>query len=544
MTLLEESWIPVRRRDGTRDWISPLQISQPDIVALSADRPDFNGALAQLIIGLLQTVLLRPDCPVQTEQRWAQLFDNPPDSGTLAEWLSPFSVAFELDGAGARFMQDFSLRPDQAVENEIGSLLIDCPGENATKNNTDLFVKRGLISAMCRHCAATALLTLQTNAPAGGQGYRVGLRGGGPLTTLILSEPPSSLWRDLWLNVQPARYFLGDGGEPERSELHYIFPWLADNSAIQKEGGELAPAQVHPAHVFFGMPRRIRLDFEHTRAGRCDICQREPLQLISRYITKNYGLNYKGNWSHPLSPYYQGKEGWLPVHPQPGGIGYRHWLAWVCGVSSDKSARRPARSVDNFLTRRPRLSRAPLRLWAFGYDMDNMKARCWYESTLPLYHLAECPVERQRQIAADVALWLSGAELAAHYLRSAVQDAWFSGEVRGDLSAIDASFWSDTQPMFYAHLTRLIELHMNDTQPDDLPMREQWRLALCRAALRLFDEDFVGAGAVERQNPARIAKAYRQLEKSLRGPKMRKALGLPAQLARSETGDEGKVLAI
>jgi CRISPR system Cascade subunit CasA len=29
------------------------------------------------------------------------------------------------------------------------------------------------------------------------------------------------------------------------------------------------------------------------------------------------------------------------------------------------------------------------RLWAFGYDMDNMKARCWYEAQMPLYEIEE-----------------------------------------------------------------------------------------------------------------------------------------------------------
>ena len=26
----------------------------------------------------------------------------------------------------------------------------------------------------------------------------------------------------------------------------------------------------------------------------------------------------------------------LPLHPQPGGLGYRHWLGWVLGLRSDK----------------------------------------------------------------------------------------------------------------------------------------------------------------------------------------------------------------
>lgn len=121
-------------------------------------------------------------------------------------------------------------------------------------------------------------------------------------------------------------------------------------SAIQPDKTELRPAQTHPAQVFWGMPRRIRLDVGSTAKGRCAICWRESDRLVSRYHSKNYGLNYEGDWNHPLSPYYQTKEGWLPLHPQPDGMGYKHWLGWVLGVATDKSATRPARIVERAFT--------------------------------------------------------------------------------------------------------------------------------------------------------------------------------------------------
>jgi CRISPR system Cascade subunit CasA len=274
------------------------------------------------------------------------------------------------------------------------------------------------------------------------------------------------------------------------------------------------------------MPRRIRVDFSVPSAGECDICHQASSSLVRRYLTKNYGLNYKGAWDHPLSPYYRVKEDWLPVHPQPGGIGYRHWLAWVCGFRSEKELRR-ARAVENFLRFRRRTS-SQLRLWAFGYDMDNMKARCWYESALPLYGFADCSAEVQHGIELDVTLWLAGAELAALCLRTAVKDAWFSGESRGDFSAIDASFWSATEPAFYDHLGRLIELRGSGADSAPLQLLEAWHRLLVKTATELFDGYFVGAGPVERQNPRRVAHAYQRLARTLRGPKMRKALGLPS----------------
>lgn len=123
MNLLNVPWMPVRRRDGGREWISPCRMSDPNIVAFDADRPDFNGALAQFAIGLLQTLT-----PVDSPIVWKQLFANPPDAAMLETWFAPAAAAFEFDGEGARFMQDRSLKPVDGNMKEIGVLLIESPG--------------------------------------------------------------------------------------------------------------------------------------------------------------------------------------------------------------------------------------------------------------------------------------------------------------------------------------------------------------------------------------------------------------------------------
>ena len=526
MNLLNEPWLPVRRRDGSRSWVAPNQLADPDIVAFAADRADFNGALAQFAIGLLQATT-----PVDDQASWRQFFNTPPDAAALTGWFAPIASVFEFDGDGARFMQDFSLKPGEGASSAIGGLLIDSPGENTLKNNSDHFIKRGQIEALCPHCAATALLALQINAPAGGAGHRTGLRGGGPLTTLVLCQPTRNLWHDLWLNVCERSVFLAQQGDSRKTLAYFAFPWLADVGVIQPAGGETSPLQVSPDHVFWAMPRRIRLDMDGVGRGDCDICGRPSERLISCYETKNYGFNYKGPWNHPLSPYYEAKEGWLPLHPQPGGIGYRHWLPWVMGLSADKKRQRPARVVEYLRDFRSRSVKGQLRLWAFGFDMENMKARCWYESTLPLYGLVDCEPEAQKSIESEVSVWLAGAETAAYFLRSAVKEAWFGAESRGDLSAVDASFWSATEATFYRQLKAMIETARQESvdETDPLPVREAWHRHLLQTCRQLFDGEFVGAGAVERQNPRRQATAFRALLRNLDGPKIRQALALPVK---------------
>lgn len=307
------------------------------------------------------------------------------------------------------------------------------------------------------------------------------------------------------------------------------FPWLGPISEIQAEKGELSPSQVHPAQLYWAMPRRIHLKTIVRAIGHCAGCGRPSDQLISHYSAKNYGLNYVGDWNHPLSPsYYDTKKGWLPMHPQPDGLGYKHWLGWVLGATTDKSATRPAQVVDRAIGLSHRQTGGQLRLWAFGYDMDNMKARCWYESTLPLYGLADCERETRQRIQAEVSRWLAGAGLASSCLRGAVKDAWFSANARGEFGHVDAAFWSATELPFYRHLQSLIEAARTAIDQPELPTREAWHATLVREAMRLFDHSFVGTGAIERQNPRRAALAFKQLRKNLVGPKMRQALGLPS----------------
>lgn len=525
ISLLTEKWLPVRRKNGQLDWIAPHQISEPDIVAFAANRPDFNGALAQCMIGLLQTT-----APVQGEGNWDQLLDAPPSAAELERWFAPCAAALVFDGEAARFMQDLGL--DGGAECGIDALLVDAAGGSAIDKNTDHFVKRGTVNGMCPHCAATALFTLQTNAPAGGAGHRTSLRGGGPLTTLIVAVPPASLWQDLWLNVQPQRIFLGRG-DTQKSAPHFTFPWLAEIDKIQAVGAETQPLSVHPYHVFWAMPRRIRLDFSELQPGQCDICKRATDTLVQRYLTKPQGLNYKGPWRHPFSPYYETKEGWLPVHPQPGGFSYRNWLAWVLNASEGKKQVQVAETVS-YAFAEDRQRPGTTGMWVFGYDMDNMKARCWYETTFPLYTLAGSSAASRKNLQIMVSMQVEAAELAVFYLRQAVRHAWFGeADSRGDLSFIDKAFWDSTEAPFYRQLKQLIQ-QAGSAAGIDLgdatyvtAQGQRWLDVLRHKVMRLYDRDLVGSAPLSQQDPRRIAQAHFALDRNLKGTALLKALALP-----------------
>jgi CRISPR system Cascade subunit CasA len=487
-------------------------------VALAAARPDFSGALAQLLIGLVQTT-----AAPESGRDWRAWYDRPPTPEELAAALAPVAYAFELDGDGARFMQDLTLFGEEHSEECIEQMLIDAPGGNTLKLNKDLFVKRYHVDRLCPDCAAAAVLTLQTNAPGGGQGHRVGLRGGGPLTTLVYDD--ESLWRTIWLNVLDREDFLDHCGNPTLASDEAHFPWLVPTRTSEPETGRpITPEDAHPNQVYWSTPRRLRLAWASDTDGTvvaCALCGAPAPVYAATYAAKNYGVSYVG-WRHPLSPYYKTKdETWLPLHPQPGGIHYRHWMGLV-QFDADRGIT-PARVVRTYLDDRASSVGRRLRLWAFGYDMDNMKARCWYEGMMPL---VVAPPAVREAFESDVACLIRATmftcQQTLYSVKASISDQ--PKKVKGDLGAIEQSIWQATESGFFGLLTDILSANASGEPTTEL--RQGWLRGLVTAANAEF-EIASQAGYFDAVDAGRVAEAWNALQRSLHGPKMRQILLLP-----------------
>ena len=207
-----------------------------------------------------------------------------------------------------------------------------------------------------------------------------------------MPDQPVPLWHQLWANV-----FWDDGWDDPSERPERVFPWLAP-TRVSDKGQVTTPEDVHPAQAFWGMPRRIRLDFEANEDGApCDLTGAVDAVVVRTYRTRPHGTNYAA-WSlgHPLTPYYRSKPTdpeWLPVHPQPGRLGYRDWVGLVLGdADGNASTRAPAAAVVQAEKRLGRMAqevRRGTRLHAAGYDMDNMKPRGFVESEMPVRIVAQ-----------------------------------------------------------------------------------------------------------------------------------------------------------
>jgi CRISPR system Cascade subunit CasA len=509
LNLLTDRWLPACRLDGSAETIRPAEITSAietnPVVAIDWPRADFRVACIELLIGLIATAYP----PADDEDAWTERWEKPPSPEVLAAAFAPIAHAFNLDGLGPRFLQDLDELPSEPDGPE--TLLIEAPGANTRRNNTALLVKSGRVVRLSRPAAAIALFTLQCYAPSGGRGNLTSVRGGGPLTTLALPGiEPCPLWHLVWANAPSPR-----GNPLPTSDLSRVFPWLAATRTSDRFPAT-TPAEAHPLQAFWGMPRRIRLDFaENTETLPCDLTGVVDTEIVTGWRQRPNGVKYVA-WEHPLSPSYKdNKSGaWLPVHAQPGGVGYRHWVAVALG--DDAGTRRPARAISDWRGRAAdvSLARGPSRLLAAGYDMDNMKARAFAESEMPLPGSEAKAAETLARVARRL---VDAAGIAAAALRSAVRQARFSRDTSVDsapLAAVYESFWAATQQQFFALLP---DDPSGDWEGALDAAASPWRGVLKWTALRLFDEAAPLDPSAVSCNPRRIVEARRNLFGTLDG---------------------------
>jgi CRISPR system Cascade subunit CasA len=492
------------------------------VVGLAAPRPDFDGALREFLIGLF-TAALRP----QDESQWNAQWYAPPTVEELQTTIDALPEAFDLDGDGPRFFQD--LGADDFADAEakpIDQLLIDSPGDQGISLNKDLFVKRARVATLSRPAAAMALLTMQTYAPAGGQGYRTSMRGGGPLTTLVdprLDQTPSRaqaqpVWQMLWANVETTEQLANRTPYGDSDDAASIFPWLAPTRAShpKKGGASTTPEHGNPLQAYFGLPRRIRLEFGDP--GSCDLTGVADDHPVVGFRAINYGVQYDG-WQHPLSPAYRTKlsEPWLPVHGQPGGVAWRDWLSLTLDAPTS-ALRRPAFVIAAFGSRRARsVGRREYRVRVAGYDMDNMKARGWIESILPAFSAED---ERRALLYSTARHLVEATSIAASALLMAVKSALFQSpeDAPGNLDQVKIELWAQTEGAFYAAMRSLADEAIDQDGAVDRAedVRRGFAPVIERAATTVFD-GWCPVGGLDVDALRRRVAARYQLTSALRG---------------------------
>lgn len=488
MNLIKDAWIPVIRANSGKGLIAPWQIAEQEdqVMELAAPRPDFQGAMYQFLIGLLQTGFAPED-----QDEWLEYWNKPPNADLLRSRLEAFTEAFELDKSeGPRFMQDFEdfEGEELPVEDLFGGAISD----STRDKNHDLFLKRDHIHVVSPYWAAVALFNMQITGVLAWGKHRVGLRGNGPVTTLIMSEQKKcSLWKNFWLNVLSQEDFIAVPGDARKKDLKYIFPWLAKTrKSPNKE--ITSPQDCNPLQHYWPMPRRIRL-FVEPVSGKCDISGEDIAFGVLRYKRIKDGVYYNNGWKHPLTPYSRKSMESFPqtVTGSKISFDFKDWASLTLGGTlADEDCNR-AENVAVFYDQLAKYIDCRTILWCFAYDASNANVRCWYDNRLPLLGYNK---KDHAKIKSWVNEFISITNEHVLALKFALVRAWFNPQIdsnkketwkhvvnkkgdtaQGHLSTIcfvEQDYWRVTENKFYQVLSNLFDNASSRDRP--LAIYKDW----------------------------------------------------------------------
>jgi CRISPR system Cascade subunit CasA len=438
----------------------------------------------------------------------------------------------------------------------IEALLIDSPGANGQKKNSDLLTHRNRYPVLGLPAAAMALYALQQFVPSGGAGNRTSLRGGGPLTTLVVpgsNHGRPALWRTILANLvaRPANDF-------QDEDLPKILPWLTPTLVSDKENGNgtinEGDPQVHALQCFFGMPRRIELHVDGS--GACPTTGRDG-PLVTGFVQKPWGVSY-GLWQHPLTPYRRQKEADPPYSTKPKSslFVYRDWTA-VTVAGENGPLAETAFNVRSARRARRELLRgggSDAALAAGGWVMNNMEAVTYLAAYQPL-HLASSDAAQDALDHAAIRFAAAADDvsgLMVRALRAALFDARAKPgasrrAVRRPRQARDTGLFEEARTSVYERSENAfhaaLDALLNDASADEVAIAKSWLATLAGAARAVF-ASHAPVPVDNAERAGRIAAAFDQLQAALlgRGPqgsKLYQRLGLEQNGAASANQEEG-----
>ena len=497
MNLLNDVWLPIITHTGDKKTIKLAEISDSTINELDFNRMDFQGAGYQLLIGLLQTTF----APDSTDE-WEERLVSPPSEDELQQAFDKISYAFELDGDGARFMQEYNFQENKETLCPLEQILIGSPGQITVEKNIDFFVKRDTVKSFSPTNAIIALMTLQLNATQGGPGYYTSIRGGGGgMMTLVRPAKDRPLWEKLWWNVINRTFWEYDDIDlTDKEEAKRVFPWLVDNSQSKSQEIQIFSTDetlVHPLYVFWAMPRRIKLIIEENDKGIADDFTGEvsPV-IITGYHTKQYGNHYLGDWSQnrPFTPYrakVKEPDVLLPVKVKNEGMTYKIWHVLTLKDESNIFKRAQVIAHANEIESETLGEvKMPSSIWAMNYNTKSFSALGIYSVEMPMLYLKDY---------VQIALFENTKQLLeiAESMLSAVN---FTINTAKDLSqsepAVARAFWQRSQPLFFGLITQA-----SDNQGELPPKASlEWLRKMRLLAEQLFDEQVLSVAVIKQRH--------------------------------------------
>lgn len=284
MNLLKEQWIPVRPLpSGAMEKTSLRQLLCEDRTwELCLPRDDMELAAMQLLICITQ-VLFTP----KNADELKRCIAKPMVETDYDAVMQPFIDWFQLDHPKHPFMQVRGVAAKDPTP--MDKLLAGLTGAT----NSCFVNQAGLAEGLCDGCAAIVLFNQASCAPSFGGGFKAGLRGNSPVTTLVQGD---HLRRTLWLNIlakdQAVQAFPWHG-ETAKQKPTWIEPINAGKTIPAQQIGFVRGLLWQPAHVELLPP---------TKADLCSCCGSRIEVAYTAFNKAKFSYTIAGTWPHPHSP--------------------------------------------------------------------------------------------------------------------------------------------------------------------------------------------------------------------------------------------------
>lgn len=283
MDLLIDPWIPVRSMNsGKPEVISLKQLCcSEDQRSLNLPRDDMELAALQLLICLLQ-VTSAPQDDGEMRRRVAK----PLAEAEFTALMSPWHQTFQLDHPQNPFMQVKGVGAKEPTPME--KLMTGLSGAT----NCAFVNQPWQGEALCGGCTAIALFNQANNAPGFGGGFKSGLRGGTPITTLIKGP---DLRTTIWLNVLTTPRL--QSSFPVDRHIENLPTWKRPITS----GKTFPAATIGLLRGLFWQPAHIELcpPIGH---GQCCGCGQLSNQRYNGFLKAKFNFMVEGLWPHPHSP--------------------------------------------------------------------------------------------------------------------------------------------------------------------------------------------------------------------------------------------------
>jgi CRISPR system Cascade subunit CasA len=288
MDLLKDYWIPAHNSSNGQVKKLNLQklLCTEGQYTLSLPRDDLEFAALQLLICLVQ-VLFPPNDKKNLENRIRSPMTETEFSSVIqncADW-------FRVDHPDYPFMQVKGVKAQHPTS--LDKLLAGLD----TATNSRFVNEPGLAEKVCSGCAAIALYNQANNAPSFGGGFKFGLRGTCPASTLIQSTKGfNDLRATIWFNILTWDTINSEFNPLDSkadNEPTWVEPISNDRPILASRIGLLRGLFWQPAHVEL---------CKASEGGKCSLCGDVENELYHGFNKAKFNYTVEGLWPHPHSP--------------------------------------------------------------------------------------------------------------------------------------------------------------------------------------------------------------------------------------------------